>query len=92
MRAVYDVRLRAAGEGEELGDLNWNELRKVQNFSFLSGYGIELLLTYLLYYPLMITILFTGILPWIGRPKEMKKQYQERVAREKRYRKNNECV
>lgn len=86
MRAAYDRRLRLAEEGIMLKEFEWQELGRIKNFSFLIGYGIELLLVYFVYYPIFITILFTGILPCVGRPKEMKKQERERKAREKRYR------
>ncbi len=86
MRAIYDVRLRLAGEGEIFDEFEWDEIRRVQNFTFLVGYAIELVLAYLVYWPLLITVLFTGIFPFIGRPKEMERQYQERMNREKKCR------
>lgn len=86
MRAAYDRRLRLAEQGIMLKDFEWEELGRIKNFSFLIGYVIELILVYFGYYPIFITILFTGILPCIGRPKELAKQYRERKAREKRYR------
>jgi len=86
MRAIYDVRLRLAGEGEVFDEFEWDEIRRVQNFTFLVGYTIELVLAYLVYWPLLVTVLFTGIFPFIGRPKEMERQYQERMHREKKCR------
>jgi len=96
MRAAYDRRLRLAEEGIMLQEFEWEELGRIKNFSFLIGYAIELVLVYLAYYPFFITLLFTGILPCIGRPKELEKQNRERKAREKKYRvydqNGNECV
>jgi hypothetical protein len=85
MRAAYDTRLRLAEEGLVLSDFEWQELGRVRNFSFLTGYGIELCLVYFAYFPLLITVMFVGILPCVGRPKEMKKQYRERLRREEKY-------
>lgn len=96
MRAAYDRRLRLAEQGIVLKDFEWDELGRIKNFSFLIGYVIELVLVYFAYYPFFITLLFTGILPCIGRPKELQKQYRERKNREKKYRifdhNGNECA
>lgn len=85
MRAAYDRRLRLAEEGVVLAEFEWDELGKVRNFSFLIGYGVELILVYFAYYPLLITALFLGILPCIGRTREINKQYRERTEREMKY-------
>ena len=84
IRAIYEERIRMAGEGFVLNEFDWNEVRKVQSFSFLIGYFIELLLVYFAWYPTLIFLLFNGIFPVIGRDREIKKQYRERVARDKR--------
>jgi len=85
MRAAYDRRLRLAEEGVVLAEFEWDELGRVRNFSFLIGYGVELILVYFAYYPVLITALFLGILPCIGRTREINKQYRERTEREMKY-------
>jgi len=86
MRAAYDRRLRLAEQGIVLEEFEWEELGRIRNFSFLIGYGVELALVYFVWYPILITALFVGALPFIGRTREMSKQYRERQARETKYR------
>ena len=52
--------------------IDWNLLSRIQMFSFMIGYFIELGLVYFLYYPLIGTALFSGVLgcgmlPFIGK-------------------------
>jgi hypothetical protein len=89
MRAAYDRRLRLAEQGIVLEDFEWEEFGRIRNFSFLLGYLIELTLVYFAYYPLLISVGFFGCVPFIGREKEMKKQYRERISREQGYRERN---
>jgi len=88
-RAIYESRLQAAAEGVILNEEEWLGVVKFESFSFLLGYGVESLLVYFAYYPLMVTIGFSGLLrpffrcfPCIrflgGRQNELKKQYEER--------------
>ncbi len=88
-RAIYESRLQAAQEGVVLNDDQWLEVVEFESFSFLLGYGVESLLVYLAYYPLLVTIGFSGMLrpffsvfPCIrflgGRHNELLRQYEER--------------
>jgi|AntRauTorckE5430_2_1112549.scaffolds.fasta_scaffold07268_2 hypothetical protein len=92
MRAAYDRRLRLAEEGIVLEEFEWNELGRVRNFSFLIGYGVELSLVYFVWYPMMVTALFLGLLPCLGRTREIDKQYRERKVRETKYRVHDETT
>lgn len=47
--------------------LIWNGVGGAQSFSFLSKYAIELSLTWFVYFPLVGTIIFSGILGCGGR-------------------------
>ncbi len=87
MRAAYDRRLRLAQEGVILEDFEWEEFGRIRNFSFLLGYLIELTLVYFAYYPILISIGFFGCIPCVGRQKEVRKQYRERVRRQQGYQK-----
>lgn len=89
-RAIYEARLNAAKEDVVLDDKQWLEVIEFESFSFLLGYGVESLLVYFAYYPLMVTIAFSGCLqpcfrclPFIrflgGRPKEVERQLKERL-------------
>lgn len=68
--------------------LVWNGVGGAQSFSFLSKYAIELSLTWFVYFPIVGTILFSGILgcggrlPVLGgRPRDIR-LYQERMEKE----------
>ncbi|KAL3809443.1 hypothetical protein ACHAXA_007785 [Cyclostephanos tholiformis] len=91
---VYAVLLRASieykGEGstseQAAESIRNNELYKIQfedkrSFRFLLGYLVEFILALFVYYPIAVTILFSGVLgcggriPILGgRPREMKKE------------------
>lgn len=88
-RVIYESRLTAARNGVEVNDEQWAQVIEFESFSFLLGYGVESLLTYLVYYPLIVTIGFSGILhpcfrvfPCIrflgGRQEELARQVRER--------------
>ena len=68
-----------------------NEIDGLDNFAFLTGYGVELALALLLYYPIMGTVLFSGLLgcgrlPMLGgRPREM---FLERLRQERKEQKS----
>lgn len=77
--------MRANFEESE-GEVEFNELTglelKIQSFSFLSSYTVELALVWFWYYPIMATIFFSGairpVFPCIGgRPKELDRQRAE---------------
>lgn len=81
--AIFAILLRANyedGNGSdtlnELTDLN---VDSIASFSFLVGYGFELASVYFLYFPIIATILFSGVLRrcipcFGGRPKAIEKQ------------------
>lgn len=88
-RAIYESRLHAAEQGVILDDAEWLEVVKFESFSFLLGYGVESLLVYCAYYPLLVTFGFSGALrplfrclPCVrflgGRQNELLRQYEER--------------
>jgi hypothetical protein len=88
-RAIYEARLQAAEEELVLNDEQWLEVLEFESFSFLLGFGVESILVYFAYYPLFVTIGFSGALsplfrcfPCIkflgGRPAEIKRQLEER--------------
>lgn len=68
--------------------LVWNGVGGAQSFSFLSKYAIELSLTWFVYFPLVGTIMFSGILgcggrlPVLGgRPRDIR-LYEESMAKD----------
>lgn len=97
----YAVLLRASieydGEGSVASEVEEsilsNELYEIQyddkrSFGFLFGYLIEFLLALFVYYPIAITILFSGVLgcsgrvPILGgRPREMKKEQRYELSK-----------
>lgn len=81
LRAAYEQRLRQLENGQEVDEITWDELAKVRNFSFIVGYIVELLLVYLCYYPFITFALFNGIVPCLGRHKEIQRQKREREDR-----------
>lgn len=89
-RAIYDSRLEAPQEGIDLNEEQWTYLVELESFSFLFRYGAESLLVYFAYYPLLVTIRFSGLLqplfccmPFIrflgGCHEEIERQYEERI-------------
>ena len=81
LRGAYEQRLRFMEEGKSMEDFSWLDLTKVHNYSFLIGYVIELFLVYFCYYPIIIFALFNGIVPCLGRNREIQKQKRERKDR-----------
>ena len=97
----YAVLLRASieydGEGSVADEVEEsilsNELYEIQyddkrSFGFLFGYLIEFLLALFVYYPIAITVLFSGVLgcsgrvPILGgRPREMKKEERYELSK-----------
>ncbi len=87
----YDGEDSVADQVEE--SILSNELYGIQyddkrDFGFLAGYLIEFLLALFVYYPLAITILFSGVLgcggrvPILGgRPREMKKEERYELSK-----------
>ena len=49
------------------------------NYEFLMSYSVELFLAWFLWYPLIETILMTGILPCVGRPKEVRREEEHEL-------------
>mmetsp|Transcript_2359 Transcript_2359/g.3304 ORF Transcript_2359/g.3304 Transcript_2359/m.3304 type:complete len:367 (-) Transcript_2359:98-1198(-) len=76
----------------QLQGIDWKRLQNVDSFSFLIGYVVELGLTFFIYHPIMLTILFSGMLgcgclPFLGgRPYELKQEMQKRLREAKRWR------
>ncbi len=106
-RVIYETRLNAARNGNALDDEQWMTFLHFESYSFLLGFGVESLLTYLVYYPLIVTIGFTGMLrPFFqifpcarflgGRSAELARQFEERKLmsrqRQKRGGKGDEFV
>jgi len=81
LRGAYEQRLRLLEQGESMEDFSWTDLTKVQNYSFLVGYFVELFLVYFCYYPIIVFALFNGIIPCLGRNREIQKQKREREDR-----------
>lgn len=96
MVAAYFVLLRATrGEvvlqtddlnyqEDQLENIQWDDIQGIQSFSFLFKYGTELLLAWFVYFPILGSLFFSGILgcngkiPILGgRPRDM-----ERIRRE----------
>lgn len=93
-RAIYESRLNAAEQDISIG----GQIVQFESFSFLFGYGVESLLVYFVYYPLFVTIGFSGALhpcfrcfPFIrflgGRPEEVARQLEERMNMRQRRKK-----
>ena len=75
---AYAVLLRASIINNELHEIQFEDKR---SFRFLLGYLVEFVLALFVYYPIAVTILFSGVLgcggriPILGgRPREMKKE------------------
>lgn len=81
LRGSYEQRLRGMERGQPMEEFSWTDLTKVENYSFLIGYFIELLLVYFCYYPIIIFALFNGFIPCLGRNREIQKQRREREDR-----------
>ena len=92
LRASVVSREETVNEVAESRQINpesvkWGHVSSFKSFSFLIGYVIELVLALLLYFPLIGTLLFSGILgcaclPLLGgRPVEVRKE-QRRQLRE----------
>jgi hypothetical protein len=86
MRANYETNQSA-----NLTELAQMQLHRIETFSFLMGYGVELFLAYFFYYPLVATVMFSGVLKPLlcclgGRPgavaalKEQKKKQAAKAA------------
>ena len=54
----------------------------IESFSFLLGYFIELSLVYFVYFPICATIVFSGIIPCIGRPRDVKRRSKKKMRKE----------
>lgn len=73
MRANYD---EAAGKGDvSVQDLTEFQFDNIKSFTFLIGYCVELFLVYFVYYPIIATMLFAGLIPFVGgRQRELNRQ------------------
>jgi len=81
MRASYEDSTNSANEINDESSLTDD----FESYSFLFTYGMELVLVYLFYHPMLSTLFFSGavwgILPCIGgRPKEILRQANEAKA------------
>lgn len=98
LRASVISRQETIDEVAESRQINpetvkWGHVSSLQSFSFLLGYVVELVLALLLYFPLIGTLLFSGILgcaclPLLGgRPVEVRKvqRMQLRELENERY-------
>lgn len=83
----FVIVIRADYEDQD-GKIGFSDL------NYLLGYGVELGLVYAAYWPLMATILFSGIfskcIPCVGRPNDLRRQLRERLQEEKEHAKRDE--
>jgi len=80
----------AEGNNDYMDDALDIEIHEWESFSFLSQYGIEVFLTWFLHFPIVGTILFSGILgcngrlPILGgRPRDLKRIEEGRFGFER---------
>ena len=86
IRATIDYKDEGSISEEVMESIKSNEIYRIEfedkrSFKFLMGYLIEFVLAMFVYYPIAVTILFSGVLgcggriPILGgRPREMKKE------------------
>ena len=85
---LYRVVVSAAADKDEDGmeDLDWGEIRRIEAYGFLLGYLVELCTVYFVYNPILVTILFSGVLGCLpglgGRPKDILR-YLNRILDER---------
>jgi len=76
LRAIVEERDRTIDEDNDVDE--WKTISNARSYNFLIGYSIELSLALFVYFPIIGTILFSGVLgcgtvPFLGgRPKEIK--------------------
>ena len=83
MRANYEEAPQEQFTNTTIDELTELEIETIRSFSFLVGYFTELVLVYFVYFPIVGTVLFSGILrpclPCIGgRPQEIDRQRVKR--------------
>lgn len=93
LRATLESKVDSFDINLDIQEIKWNQVYDARSFSFVVGYLIELPLALFLYYPLMATILFSGILgcgtlPILGgRPREIKVEFVNKLKEAKNFRK-----
>jgi hypothetical protein len=81
-----DDQQQQAQAEEELENIHWDDLQGIQSFSFLFKSSTELLLAWFVYFPIIGSVLFSGILgcngrlPILGgRPRDIRIVQQEQL-------------
>ncbi len=77
--ALCAVLIRALAMEKEKADaenLDWRDIEKWEAFAFLAGFFVELVGVYFLIYPIVITIIFSGVFGCFpgklgGRPRDL---------------------